>query len=276
MESVFHDIKYKVSTDNSYQHRLSILLQQGGFSYNIFHYQSKRLAEIGEYKSEFQNISLADIASNPIFDCQFLDVNILVHTSKFQLVPSELNETDISKKSLEFTNKISEAEEIYFGNINNDIAYTAAIPKSVVSTCMQKWEKPNIQCSNVAWLKLLSLDSLNKDNKRFFVNLNSKTLEIAFFQQNQIFYYNTFKYTTSEDVLYYLLFVLELMGYSPQDEELILTGKHTDDNDFINLFKTYFKEVYLISDFVELPQNINLTKAQISKYYTLLFDLRCE
>src|SRR2546421_440654 len=68
---------------------------------------------------------------------------------------------------------------------------------------------------------------MNKNNKskKVFANFHSSYFEIVILEGRGLLFCNAFKYKTSEDIAYYILFVYEQLHLNPEEIELILSGE---------------------------------------------------
>ena len=60
---------------------------------------------------------------------------------------------------------------------------------------------------------------------RLLLVVNNKVIEIAAKEKNDLLFYNVFNYDTNEDILYYLLFMMEQFNLSPLLVKLSICGE---------------------------------------------------
>ena len=89
-------------------------------------------------------------------------------------------------------------------------------------------------------------------------------------------YLNVFKYSAPSDVLYYVIFVLEQLGFVPSEEKITLMGNITDTSVICTQLKMYCESL----QFVEKPDELKFGEAfsgvALHNYFVLLNIPICE
>jgi len=75
------------------------------------------------------------------------------------------------------------------------------------------------------------------------MNVNETTFELIAIKNNALLLYNSFEFSTKEDVIYYLLFTMEQLKLSPESVKLKLMGQIVKDDDIYNIIYTYVRHV---------------------------------
>ena len=104
------------------------------------------------------------------------------------------------------------------------------------------------------------------------VHVLPNSFQITVVKNQQLELYNTFNYQTSEDFIYYLLFVLNQLNIKNDETTIRLTGE-VDKNSAI--YDMLFKYINTI-EFCELPNDLNYSYVfeQTQKHYHYsLFNL---
>lgn len=113
------------------------------------------------------------------------------------------------------------------------------------------------------------------------VHILPTSFQIIHIKNQQLELYNSFDYQTSEDFIYYLLFVLEQQKIDNQKVILHLLGEVEKKSAIYALLYTYINEVKLLSN-KELLANSSLKLSYIFDeispvyYYSLFYQYLCE
>jgi hypothetical protein len=85
----------------------------------------------------------------------------------------------------------------------------------------------------------------NKKNSETNVNVNIHIsyFEIIITNQKSLLFYNTFHYTSAEDVVYYLLFVFEQFNLNPESIKVKITGELDKNSTIYSLLFKYIREL---------------------------------
>lgn len=78
---------------------------------------------------------------------------------------------------------------------------------------------------------------------RVFLNIRHAFLDIVIFNGKQISFYNTFRQHCPEDILYFLIFVMEQLNLNPEQVTVVLLGETGEDDHLAELFHTYLRHV---------------------------------
>lgn len=267
----------------SLKYKLSILFRQDGFSFAISDAFSKDILVLSSYNFEtdknnvFQpneNQALNDIfATNKYLNYSYSKVNVFFETQFVQLFPLEYEDDNLIDLSFNLLiSDSSEKHKISNTLIPNVLNIIGLVDNTSVSYAHDLYHDPNIYTTNYVFLKSLLPNNVQTDDV-FFVNINYNFIEIAFIEKNNVSFYNTFSYKNNEDILYYILFVVEQLGYSHLEYNIALTG--TIKNDLLNLLKQYINNVNLFNNSEKSTSNIS-SDIDKPKYYILLQSALCE
>ena len=116
-------------------------------------------------------------------------------------------------------------------------------------------------------IEKISNDFTEKFGKRVFVNVNDGFIDVLYFKDKKLEFYNSYDYNSIEDVLFYLLFCFSELKLNPDEIHTVLSGSIDLDSNLYELIYTYVRNVELIepididgSDFNILNSNILLSE----------------
>lgn len=121
---------------------------------------------------------------------------------------------------------------------------------------------------------LFSHHSLSQAN--IFLNVSEAYIELAAKENKSLLFYNVFSYSNNEDILYYLLFMMEQFNLSPLQARLAIAGERAVQDELCVSIKKYIRSV----SFCVHDKSIHLGEALGSLpdhyYFTLLNQHLCE
>jgi hypothetical protein len=79
--------------------------------------------------------------------------------------------------------------------------------------------------------------------KRIFVHVQVDHLEVVVIEGKNLLFYNSFRYQTSEDFVYYVLFVADQLKMSPENMELVWMGEAEKDSAIYLLLYKYVRNI---------------------------------
>ena len=120
---------------------------------------------------------------------------------------------------------------------------------------------------------MLRAEELMKEN--ILIQIHSNYIEVIVKQEQKLVLVNQFTITTNEDILYYVLFIIEQYQLNPLTANLTIVGNVDSTSELVTSLKKYIKNVRLAlgnktiiwASINGMPQHFN---------YTLLNRLFCE
>ncbi len=237
---------------------LSILITQDGLSYSLYNVEdNKFVALVSKNFTDKENylIEIENFLTDERIDSNYHDVRIDIADNEVTIVPNAMfNESQI--------------EDLYKLNFlpNNEkkVLYSN-LPKSsnVVLYSVKKDLKKYLdsyfsdyKISPQAFSFVESNYTRNKKSEeavipKLFIQVFENFFEVLVLKDTEVFFYNTFKYKSSNDLLYYIVNVFEQLKLSQEETTISVSGFiDTDDIAILNLRK-FIKIVYFESQNIE-------------------------
>ncbi len=201
-------------------------------------------------------------------------VYINYFSAQFTLCPSHFYDVANNRKLLEFNVGDVGPNFILVDEINSDIKLLYAIEEGLKSTLDTLF--PNHQLKhNLTVLSRLMLQTDELVKEDVLLHINSNYIEVVYKQNHQLILANQFAVKTQEDVLYYVLFLLEQYQLNPLFVSICVIGNIETTSPLLTTLKKYIKNIHLArghkslnwQSITGMPQHFN---------YTLLNRLFCE
>jgi hypothetical protein len=161
--------------------------------------------------------------------------------------------------------------------VNVDAYQLYVIPKKVFTLLNQIF--PGHTLVHHASVLIESVLILNKNlpaHQRCYVNIRQTNMDIIITERRKLLYYNAFAYTTKEDFIYYLLFVLEQMKLNPEEVELILTGYIDKNSSMFDIVYKYVRNISFASPSNTFQYSHIFNDIPKHYYFNLLNFFLCE
>ncbi len=193
---------------------------------------------------------------------------------QFTLCPTNYYKYEDARSMLEFNVGKVNDQLISIDEVNFDIKLIYAIDEQLKSTLDRLFPQHQLKHSLTVLSKLmLSAEEFTKEN--ILLSIHASYIEIVVKQDNKLVLANQFAVKTQEDILYYLLFVMEQYQYNPLIVTVAILGNVNAESSLISTFKKYIKNIHLAkghksiswSEVQGMPQHFN---------YTLVNRLFCE
>ena len=205
---------------------------------------------------------------------QYQHVYINYFTSQFTLCPTTFYNSDTNRSMLEFNTGSTSDKLVLTDDINTDIKLIYAIDESLKSTLDLIF--PNHQLKHtLSVLSKLMLVSEELVKEQILLSVHLNYIEVIVKQEQKLLLANQFSIKTQEDVLYYVLFILEQYQLNPLTTNISIVGNLDANSELITSLKKYIKNIRLAlgnkslnwSSITGAPQHFN---------YTLINRLFCE
>ncbi len=193
---------------------------------------------------------------------------------QFTLCPGTFYKPESSRSILEFNAGTVADKLVLTDDINADIKLIYAIDEILKSTLDQLFPHHQLKHTITVLSRLMmQTEELIKEDVLLVVHANY--IEIIVKQDHKLMLANQFSIKTQEDVLYYVLFILEQYQLNPVTVNITLAGNIETTSVLISSLKKYIKNIRLAIG----HKNINWSAVNGSPQhfnYTLLNRLFCE
>lgn len=226
---------------------LSIHIEADGFSVfkrkeDLVIRKSKRLESI-RYESSKK---IAEEIVNLIKDKEFSSlrtIKLIFSNKLFTLIPEEFYDEDKASTYIEFNHFLLPDEPIETQCIHDlKIRFLFSYDESIEREIKKSASKTNIIITH-SGQQLISFLHRLVPEKKYFIYFNTTSIELIFFNEEQLIFYNYFEVKTKEDVLYYLLFVAQQLDIDINQALICLLGDITLWQKAIEMMKKYVRYV---------------------------------
>jgi hypothetical protein len=217
-------------------------------------------------------------SDHPWLNLPYNAVKILFESDKTTLIPAPLFDEKETDSFSRFNFSYSENTSICSDYIKHLDAYILyPVPEHLKSTLNEIFPGHILGSHSGVFIESLLINNKNlKAQKRFFVNVRKFELDIVILDGRKLLYFNSFRYSSKEDFIYFVIFVLEQLQMNPEEIELVFSGLINKNS---KLFETVYKYVRSIS-FQSINENFNysyvFTDIPSHYYFNLISFQLCE
>ena len=205
---------------------------------------------------------------------QYQQVLINYFTSQFTLCPISFYNMETNRSMLEFNVGSVADKLVLVDDVSPDIQLIYAIEESLKSTLDLIF--PNHQLKHtLSILSKLMLVSEELIKEHIVLSVHSNYIELVVKQEHKLLLANQFSVKTQEDVLYYVLFILEQYQLNPLTANITIVGNINSTSELVTSLKKYIKNIRLALG----NKSINWTAVSGTPQhfnYTLINRLFCE
>jgi hypothetical protein len=259
MTKKIKEINTNNNSDLSYT-KLSIQISLNGLSFCVLDSISNTIIKqesttFSEELIPFQVLKkLKEVLENNEIDkMSFSDVTIIHRNTLFSLIPKALFDEKEVANYLKFNTKILANDLIAWDEILNFDIINVYVPFVNINNYIYGLYGEFVFQHNGTVLIQSLLNNFDGGKEPVcYVHVLEQQLDIIVIANKKLLFYNSFNFSTKEDFIYYVLFVIEQLKLDVETIKLKLFGNIEEDD---QLFNVCFKYVRNVSVFV--PSNLS-------------------
>jgi len=256
--------------------KLSIQVSLNGLSYCCFDTLNGTITSFNELHFDrfHKDTKIEDLFSNAFQKYEELnaiyDEVLIIHNNNLStLVPAPLFNENYLGSYLQYNTKVFETDFFSFDTLSNYEINTVYIPYvNMNNFFIDKFGTFDYKHANSILITKLLDASKNNDAKKMTIHFNRSQFEIAVIQNQQLLFFNSFEYLTTDDFIYYILFTAEQLNINPENFPLELIGDIDTESEYYKIAFKYIRNVSLI-DVEDLRWNNYFSEAENRNHFIL-------
>lgn len=271
----FIDEAFNASNVSSYQLILQISLD--GLSIAVNEKQKNKFIALEVFA--FQNVysfneivtvwDVLVLKSKLIFNNYKSTVCIIVNNTS-TLVPEPLFEEGSARKYLKFNVPLQLNDLVQVDHLKSIAARNVfAIPFEIKNKFDTVFAAIHYRHYSSILIESVISQNKNQTGKKLYVHVQQTHFEVILIEGKKLLFYNTFHYQSSEDFIYYLLFVCEQLQLNPENIEVVILGEVEKNAAIISLVQKYIRELRFGERFNDAALGYQLQTLPHYFYYTL-------
>lgn len=231
---------------------LSIELSLDGLSYCLldtesFQYQVLESFSFTKVQSYSDLSVVADfiMKTTPVPHISIQKSNLVFLNSASCLVADSLFDPNQLDAYFNFHFPLKDNHIVKADKLNNLSAYNVyALPVEIEKALTQLF--PNIRIRHYSSTLIENLCYYHKAEQitqNVVLHVQDKHFEILIFDGSRLVLYNTFPYATWEDLLYYMLYVLEQLEIAPEKSDVLILGEIAMDSNSFQNVRSFMRSV---------------------------------
>lgn len=272
------------SKSNSNDYILFINIDLSSFSYTILNTNTNTFIGLEKYllTNIYNDYSLVEpltkiVHENDLFKNTFKSINVSYFNHRSTLIPNPLyNENELA--TYHRFNFTEQEEDVYLNDkLLNIEAYNIYSIPDYVTSIFKGLDKIKFNHLSSALIESAVLEAKkNNTNLTIDINILASSFQVIVTKNKQLELYNSFQYQTSEDFIYYVLFVLNQLKINPSDSTIKLTGEVDKNSAIYDILYKYTNSL----SFGNRPDNLHFSyifeEIPHHHYYSLFNQFLCE
>ena len=271
------------------KYRLSVLLRPDGYSISVMDPRTSLFLALTDYQLSAPNAAtlpgtetlcdriLSAFRQDDLLRYTYGTTDLVYASPKVTLVPPGFVREDTMESYFRFNHPVLTSDRI----LSQEIPVGGMMALYAIPSCIEKlsaeWFRRAVPGSSASAL----IQGLLKDNahilaRQVFVNIWGSYFDIIVIQGSKLQYYNTFRKQAADDLVYFVVYVLEQMGFVPAEEMVTLMGDIIPDSEEYRLLAQFIDSLHFasLSDLAEFSPVF--TEILVHRFYTLFNLPFCE
>jgi hypothetical protein len=200
----------------------------------------------------------------------FKRIDIMLVTDAYTLVPSALFDSNQLATYLQFNHTLDERASLLTDHLQQPEARMVWAAPAMLEQEIRRL-LPNARLHHHASPLIQRTLTVNKNlsGKKVIAHVHSGRFDLLICEGSNLLLCNTYRYQTSEDFLYYLLFACEQLKLNPESLELELVGEIEEASSLVGLAKKYIRNVKLGNRPVEARFAGAINQLPNHRFYTV-------
>lgn len=174
----------------------------------------------------------------------FSSVLVIYQNELSNLVPKALFDEQQSADYLKFNSKILKTDFISYDEIAINESVNVYVPYvNINNFIFDSFGAFEYKHASTILIDTILQKEITSHDAIIYLNINLQNFELVALKDKKLQLYNSFEYTTKEDVIYFLLFTIEQLHYNPETVKLKLMGTIEKDDDMYALIYTFVRFV---------------------------------
>ena len=233
------------------EYHLSIEVASNGLNYAVLDTARNKylLFESYSFQKTFSSeLLVKEIKSlfeyKSILRKKYKRVSVCLFSQKFTLIPTALYDAGLTDKYLEFNAPLLENETILCDTVKNfETQCVYAIDTNLLTCVQELFPSALLLHTFTPLLEMLSSNFKNVSGKNVIIHLQQAHFEMIVLEEKKLIFANIFSYQTSEDFLYFTLFVCEQLKLNPENLDLLLLGEVEKNSAIYSILSKFVRHV---------------------------------
>ncbi|MES2591463.1 MAG: DUF3822 family protein [Bacteroidota bacterium] len=233
-------------------------------------FENYKFENVGSYNLMVDVIDLL-LKESRLLAYKYKTVACVMVNNLSTIIPTPLFEDSKKKMYLKFNAAIEEEEHLVMVDDlkSLDAKNIFALPLLLKEKFESLYSSVTYHHFSSALMEGLLIQNKNQANKKLFVHIQPANFEAVLIEGKSLLFYNTFKYQTAEDFIYYLLFVCEQLQLNPENIEIILLGDIEKSSEVYSITQKYIRNLKFGERFDNSDYSYQLQTLPKHQYFTL-------
>lgn len=264
-----------IDLGKSLSYNITIQCSLDGFCFVIHDIEENKIIDIELYQtSETGDETLImealekTVFKKGLYEKPVHDVRYIVGNRLNTLIPEELFDEQQMESYFRFSHELPKGYSLISEKLPSLHCVNVFALSSIQEKAIQGlWDNVTFTHQSSVFLKGVKSEDPFDDKTVAYVNVNSRSFDLAIVSEGKLSFFNNFKFSTKEDFIYFLMFALEQQQLSGQEVPVYFAGLISGNSEIIKLCERYIKRIHFINPNGSVEVDMSLSGTPFQYYY---------
>ena len=266
-DKIFFEWDENFRPENTSAYSLIFEVEKKSCRFSLLEIDKNRFIGLGDFRRSFEDV----VNSVKWLTNSFHSTRIIIANSLSTLIPTALFSKEDSSLYLDFNFEKYDQDTIFNDELRNlQINSVYCIPGDLHKKIISYF--PDAKVSHISTILIECLFANFKNlfgQGKVFLNVRNGEFDLIIFKVKGLQYFNSFQFKAPEDLLYYLIFVMEQLNLNPEETPLVLLGDTDKKSEIFELIFRYVRNVEFVDRNETSGYSYVLNEIPSHKYYSL-------
>ena len=265
-------------------YNITIQCALDGFCFVVHHHEENKIIDIELYQTSETADGNAILEAlekafykKGLYGKPFRSLRFLMANPYYALVPEALFDEAQRESYLRFNHLLPARYTVLHDTIPAaQAAMVFALPQHQADSIGKIWPEAVLSHQASQFLQAVLREEPYESDTNAYVNVNSRSFDLALVQEGRVLFFNNFKFNTKDDFLYFLMFTLEQQGLAGQDIPVHFSGLISNQSEIIRLCERYIKRIRFVRPNGSVNVDMDANGTPFQYYYIPYQSLSCE
>lgn len=265
-------------------YNITIQCSLDGFCFVVHHQEENKIIDIELYQtSESTDESVIMEAlekalfKKGLLGKPFHSIRYIVNNTYSTLVPSTLFDENECETYLRFNHHLPQGYKLFHEPLRNmDAVNVFAMPEKQYEHLQSTWHDLHISHQTTLFVDGILKEEPYDSDINAFINVNSRSFDLAIVDKGELMFFNSFKFNTKDDFIYFLMYALQQQGLADSDIPVYFSGLISNNSEIIRLCERYIKRIRFLRPNASVNVDLSLSNTPFQYYYIPYKYFSCE
>ena len=265
-------------------YNLTIQCSLDGFCFVVHHQEENKIIDIELYQTSESSDEgvIMEALEKALFKKEllgksFLSTTFIANNPFSTLVPTALFDEQECESYLRFNHLLPQGCKLFHEPLKNmDSVNVFALPEKQYVHLRNTWPGIKFTHQTTVFIDSVLKEEPYESEDNVYVNVNSRSFDMAMTRKGKLDFFNSFRFNTKDDFIYFLMFALEQQQLTDRDVPVYFSGLVTNNSEIIRLTERYIRRVRFLRPNASVNVDLSLSNTPFQYYYIPYKYFSCE